>query len=81
MAFNKDKIAPITNNSRSGDMPMVWGYYNSAGDTMTTAGFIETGFGIRAVDTVMVWDADGDIVWYKAAVNATTKVITLTAIA
>jgi len=77
MAFNNKKLAPMSNNARSGDIPMVWLYDNVVEDTVTGAGFIPTGYGLRARDTVQVTDADGDIAWYKVGITDNVATLTL----
>lgn len=39
MAFNREKLACYANNARTGVTPAYWKYDNTAGDTVTDAGF------------------------------------------
>lgn len=41
MAFNREKLACYANNARTGVTPAYWKYDNTAGDTVTTAGFFK----------------------------------------
>lgn len=70
MAFNDKKIAPMSNNGRASDIPMLWVYDNIAGDTVTaitTAGFIPNDYGVTPRDTVRVYAAAGSYAEYIAS--------------
>lgn len=41
MAFSREYLTCYANNARVGVVPALWLYYNAAGDTVTTAGYIE----------------------------------------
>ena len=41
MAFSRDKLCCYANNARTGVQPALWLYDNTAGDTVTSAGFIK----------------------------------------
>lgn len=41
MAFSRDKLSCYANNARTGVTPALWLYDNTAGDTVTEAGFIK----------------------------------------
>nr|DAF52317.1 MAG TPA: hypothetical protein [Siphoviridae sp. ct7Qv4] len=41
MAFSRDKLVCYANNARTGVVPALWLYDNTAGDTVTEAGFIK----------------------------------------
>lgn len=41
MAYNRENLTCYANNARTGVQPALWLYDNSAGDTVTTAGFIK----------------------------------------
>jgi len=41
MAFNREKLACYANNARTGVTPAYWKYDNTAGDTVTAAGFFD----------------------------------------
>lgn len=41
MAYNREKLTCYANNARTGVTPAYWKYDNTAGDTVTTAGYFE----------------------------------------
>lgn len=41
MAYNRENLTCYANNARTGVQPALWLYDNSAGDTVTEAGFIK----------------------------------------
>lgn len=41
MAFSREKLTCYANNARTGVTPALWLYDNTAGDTVTSAGFIK----------------------------------------
>lgn len=79
MAFKQKNLTPISNNVKTGVVPALWMYWNEDGDTVTTAGFIGSGYGISAKDQILVVDNDGgNNKFYNATVDA-KGVITLVA--
>ena len=75
MAFKYKNLTSIS-VVKEGVVPALWQYWNEAGDTVTTAGFIPAGTGIKAKDQLFVIDGDaGNAEWYNATVAA--GVITL----
>lgn len=40
MAYKRENITCYANNARTGVVPALWLYYNEAGDTVTTAGYV-----------------------------------------
>ncbi len=80
MAFKLKNLRCIGNNETTGVVPSLWLYWNEAQDTVTTAGFLDKDSGVKNGDQVMSVDGDyGNAIFYNAAVNSTTRVITLTA--
>ncbi len=79
MAFSKLRLTTFGNNAKSGVSPAIWIYYNSAGDTVTTAGYIANTYGLKAGDKVMVITATPANlpVWYY--VSITSGVVSLIA--
>ena len=78
MAFKEQNLSCISNNAKIGVVPALWLYWNEAGDTVTAAGYIPAGYGMKAKDQVIVVDNDGgNAVWYNATVSS--GVITLVA--
>ena len=78
MAFKEQNLSCISNNAKIGVVPALWMYWNEAGDTVTTAGYIPANYGMKAKDQVIVVDNDGgNAVWYNATVS--NGVITLVA--
>ena len=41
MAFSREKLSCYANNARTGETPALWLYDNTAGDTVTSVGFIK----------------------------------------
>lgn len=79
MAFTAKYLRPLGDNVTEGVSPVVWTYYNAGGDTLTTAGFIPAGYGVKAGDKVLAIGATASAlpVWYYASVSGST--ITLAA--
>lgn len=78
MAFKEQNLSCVSNNQKAGVVPAVWVYWNEAGDTVTTAGFIPAKYGMSAKDQVLVITANGGgNAWYHATVSS--GVITLAA--
>lgn len=77
MAFNLDNLKTIGNNQGAGKTPLLWTYYNSNSDTVTTAGYIPSNVGMSARDHVLVVPASGIGTMYVATVSS--GVITLSA--
>ena len=76
--FNVENLSCVANNAKIGKVPALWMYWNEAGDTVTTAGYIPANYGMKAKDQVIVVDNDGgNAVWYNATVS--NGVITLVA--
>lgn len=78
MAFNAKNLRPLGDTVTSSVAPVIWVYFNSASDTVTTAGYIPAGYGVKAKDQVIVIPAAGtSVAWHYATVSS--GVITLTA--
>lgn len=78
MAFSAKNLRPLGDNVTSSSVPVIWVYFNSASDTVTTAGYIPTGYNVKAKDQVIVIPAAGtSVAWYYATVSS--GVISLTA--
>ena len=78
MAFSAKNLRPLGDVVTTGVIPTIWVFYNAGSDTVTTAGFIPTGYGVKAKDQVCVVAANGQSqAWYYASVSS--GVITLTA--
>lgn len=77
MAFSIDNLKSVGNNQGSGKTPVLWIYNNAAGDTVTTAGFIPSKYGVAARDQIIVVPANGKGALYNATVSS--GVITLVA--
>ena len=76
MAFKARNLRPIGDNSTAGVVPSLWLYFNEASDTMTTAGFIPTKYGIKAKDQICVVPANGhDATWYYVTVSGSTATL------
>ena len=78
MAFALANLKTVGNNAGRGKTPVMWIYDNTAGDTVTTAGYIPANVGMSARDQVLVIPSAGDGAWYKATTSA--GVITLAAV-
>lgn len=77
--FNAKNLRPLADNVTSSVVPVVWSYYNADNDTVTTAGYIPTGYNVKDKDQVMVIKSDGSgHSWYHATVA--DNVITLAAV-
>lgn len=79
MAFSKLRLTAFANNAKNGYAPTLWAYYNSASDTVTTAGYIANTYGLKAGDKVLVITATAANlpVWYY--VSITSGVVSLVA--
>lgn len=77
MAFTAKYLRPLGDNVTSSVSPVVWTYYNAAGDTLTAAGFIPANYGVKAGDKILAIGATASAlpVWYYASVSS--GVITL----
>ncbi|MCP3684177.1 MAG: hypothetical protein GY861_15960 [bacterium] len=53
MAFDRENLSIIVNNVKSGEVPTSWLYYDSAGDTVTAAGYM-TDYRLNVGDMVEV---------------------------
>lgn len=81
MAFKNDNLKVLFNAAGNG--PKIWCYYNEGADTVTSAGFFPKTAGIKDKDImlVLIKDAGGVPAFHKLAVNASTGVVTATALA
>lgn len=70
MAFKSENLTPIANNAKLGVVPALWMYYNEAGDTVTSAGYIPANYGVSAKDQIIVVDNTGNSKFYHATVSA-----------
>jgi hypothetical protein len=71
MAFSAKNLRPIGDNTTVGVIPNLWVYFNAAGDTVTTAGYIPMTYGVKAKDMVAVIPAAGtSMAWYHATVSS-----------
>ena len=78
MAFKAKNLRCLGDNAVSGVSPQIWTYFNESSDTVTTAGYIPKGYGVKAKDQVIVVPAAGtSVTWHYASVSNGT--ITLTA--
>ena len=78
MAFKLDNLTTMANTTKTGVVPAIWSFWNEAGDTVTTAGYIPAGHRISAGDQILVIDSDKENnTWYHATIAA--GVITLVA--
>lgn len=79
--FKLVNISCVANNAKSGVIPSIWEYYNSDGDTITTAGYIPYGVGVKNNDRVLVLGSTASVApaWYYASVSS--GVVTLAACA
>lgn len=78
MAFKAKNLRPLGDNATAGVAPQIWVYFNEGSDTVTTAGYIPAGYGVKAKDQVIVVPAAGtSVAWYYATVSS--GVISLTA--
>lgn len=77
MAFLKSNLTAFANNAKR--TPRIWNFYNSAGDTVTTAGFMPNTVGLKAGDKVLVFTATPANlpVWYYVSISS--GVVSLTA--
>lgn len=72
MAFSRDKLTCYAGNARTGVVPALWYYYNDAGDTVTSAGFIEDNR-MSVNDVVTVIGADHKMADYYVSAAADGK--------
>jgi len=72
MAFDRKYLSIIVNNAKSGNVPSMWLFYNSASDTVTAAGFF-TDKRLNVGDQILVLVAAfTSMVFYRvSAVSAT----------
>ena len=79
MAFDKTNLTIFASSAKSGYAPALWSFYNKGGDTITGAGYLTAGCGVKAGDKVLAISAAAASlpVWYYASVSS--GVITLTA--
>ena len=79
MAFDKTNLTVFADSVKSGYAPVLWSFYNEAGDTITAAGYLTKGCGVKAGDKVLNITATPANLptWYYASVSS--GVITLTA--
>ena len=59
MAFDAKNLRPIGDNVGSAVVPVLWAYYNSGSDTVTTAGYIPAGYNVKDKDQVLVYGLSG----------------------
>ena len=71
MAFSAKNLRPIGDNTTNGVVPNLWVYFNSASDTVTTAGYIPNGYNVKAKDQVIVIPAAGtSIAWHYVSLSS-----------
>lgn len=76
MAFKAKNLRPLGDNAVSGVSPMIYTYFNEGSDTVTTAGYIPTKYGIKAKDQIIVIPANGhDATWYYVTVSGSTATL------
>ena len=69
MAFKAKNLRPLGDVATAGVSPVVYTYFNEAGDTVTTAGYIPSETSVKAKDQVVVIPAAGtSAAWYHATV-------------
>lgn len=77
MAFKAENLRPIGDNTTAGVAPALWLYYNAGSDTVTSAGYVPTSYGVKAKDMVAVIPAAGtSIVWYHVVLTSGKLVLT-----
>lgn len=78
MAFSRERLTCYANNARTGVVPALWLYYNSAADTVTSAGYIKDNR-IAVGDIVKVVGTDHKVADYYVSA-ASEGAATLTAV-
>lgn len=77
MAFKARNLRQIGDNTTNGVVPTLFMYYNEAGDTVTAAGYIPTGYNVKDKDQVLVVAANGQKAEFHYA-SVAAGIITLT---
>lgn len=77
MAFKAKNLRPLGDNTTAGVVPALWVYFNADSDTVTTAGYVPTSYGVKEKDMVAVIPAAGtSMAWYHVVLTSGKLVLT-----